>query len=92
MVHSRHTFVTSWTTVALVLCSSLVSAETLQSGHHSLIHRPTLQNRPSVTLDSAASPSRLDQSSVSPSTPQSSFRHKLVKKPTVPPLTATQIP
>ena len=90
MLHSRHIFIGSVATVMLVLCSSIVNAETVKSGRHSLIHRPTFQPRPPATLDSVTTHSRPDQRSDLPSTPPSSFRHKLVKRPTVPPVTATQ--
>ncbi len=90
MLHpNKYVFIASLATFTLLLCSSILSAETVKSGRHSLIHRPTFQPRPPATLDSATSHSRPDQNSV-PSTPPSSFRHKLVKRPTIPPLTATQ--
>ena len=90
MLHAKHIFIGSVATVSLVLCSSILSAETVKSGRHSLIHRPTFQPRPPATLDAVTSHSRPDHNSVLPSTPPSSFRHKLVKRPMVPPLTATQ--
>lgn len=90
MLHSKHIFISSVATVTLVLCSSIVNAETVKSGRHSLIHRPTFQPRPPVTLDSADRHSRPDKNVVLPATPPSSFRHKLVKRPTVPHVTATQ--
>lgn len=90
MIHFRYMFVASWTTVTLMLCSSLVNAETPANSRHSLILRPTLQHRPPVTLDSAASPSRIDHNSVSTTTPQAPLRHKLVRRPTVPPLATVQ--
>ncbi|NGZ04627.1 MAG: hypothetical protein CV090_16425 [Nitrospira sp. WS238] len=92
MMTARYMNASSCTTLALLLCSSLASAETLQSGRHSLIHRPTIQNRPSATAESAPSPSRLVQDSVFPSSPPTSFRHKLIKRPTMSQLTVTRPP
>ncbi len=90
MVHSRYIFVASWATFTLVLCLSIVSAETLKNGSRSLIHRPQLQSTPSATLDVTVGASRSDQSSLDSSTPRPSLRHKLVKKPATPPLAAVQ--
>lgn len=90
MAHSKDIIAVSCMTLTLVLCTSIVRAEPLKSGSRSLIYRPQLQSTPSATLEVTGTPARVDQSSVSPATPQASLRHKLVRRPTVPPLATTQ--
>ncbi len=90
MAHSKDIIAVSCMTLTLVLCTSIVRAEPLKSGSRSLIHRPQLQSPPSATLDLTANTSHSDQSSLNSSPPRPSLRHKLVRRPTVPPLATTQ--
>jgi len=90
MGHSRDIIAASCVILTLVLCTSIVRAEPLKSGSRSLIHRPQLQSTPSATLDLTVGTSHSDQSSFDSSTPRPSFRHKLVRRPTVPPLATVQ--
>lgn len=84
-IHRRFNrlFLGSTAPLILLALSHPVSAGDMDTGRHSLIHRPPSQSSPSTKPKSSLSRSRPSAQPASPATPSLPLHHKLTKKPTV---------